>query len=99
MTTAFAPKLVPVIVKYCKAVLPLSAIGGDTCEIAGETGGGGGGVVRVKNTVPLKVPTVAVAKDAPATRPVTRPEDETLDEPSVADVQTIGLVIVKGLPY
>ena len=56
-------------------------------------------MVSVKKTVPLTVPTVAVAEDGPATTPVTRPVGETLDEPSVPDVQTIGAVIVNALPY
>ena len=53
----------------------------------------------MKNTVPLIVPTVAVAEEGPATRPVTKPVGETLDVPSVVDVQTIGAVMAKALPY
>src|SRR5579872_4294960 len=99
LTTVFAAKFVPVIVRYCKSALPLSAMGGDKFEIAGKTGGGGGGVVNVKNAVPERSPTVAVTDDIPATRPVTMPPAETLDVLSVGAVQTTGPEIVNGLPY
>src|ERR1700727_2332199 len=77
LTTVLAAKLVPVIVRYCKSALPLSAIGGDKVEIAGKTGGGGGGVVSVKNTIPVRLPTAAVTYEGPAISPVTRPVEET----------------------
>src|SRR2546430_3752133 len=99
LTTVLAAKLVPVIVRYCRSALPLRAMGGDNVEIAGKTGGGGGGVVRVKNAVPVMLPTAAVTEDGPAMRPVARPLEDTCDDPSVRAVQVIGLVIVNGLPY
>jgi hypothetical protein len=98
-TTVLAAKLVPAIVRYCRFALPLIAIGGDNFEIAGKTGGGGGGVASVKKTMPVIVPTLAVAEEGPATTPVTKPLEETVDDPSVADVQVIGSEMTNALPY
>jgi hypothetical protein len=69
-TVAPVAKLLPVIVRYVRSVLPVKAIGGDSWVITGGAGGGGGGVVTVKNTCPVTEPDVAVICTMPAATPV-----------------------------
>jgi hypothetical protein len=99
LTTELEAKFVPVMVKYCRSALPVMAMGGDKAEITGGTGGGGGSVVSVKKTVPEIPPTVAVTYEGPATLPVTRPVEDTDDEPSAEGVHTTALEIANELLY
>ena len=99
LTTELEAKFVPAMVKYCKSALPVMAMGGDKAEIKGGTGGGGGGVVSVKKTVPVVPPTSALTYEGPATLPVTRPVEDTEDEPSAGGVHTAALEIGNELPY
>lgn len=70
LTVAPVAKLLPVIVRYVRSVLPVKASGGDSRVTAGGAIGGGGGVVTVKNTCPVTEPAVAVICAMPAATPV-----------------------------
>jgi hypothetical protein len=69
-TVAPVAKLLPMIVRYVRAALPVRARGGDKRVITGGMGGGGGGVVTVRNTCPVTLPEVAVISAVPAATPV-----------------------------
>ena len=98
LTIEFEAKLAPAIVRYCKSALPVMAIGGERDESDGGVGGGGGGVVSVKKTDPVIPATVAVTLEGPAILPVTRPVEDTEDEPSAGGAQ-VALETGNGLPY
>ena len=69
-TVAPVPKLLPVIVRYVRSVLPVKASEGDSRVTTGSSIGGGGGVVTVKNTCPVTEPSVAVICAMPTATPV-----------------------------
>jgi hypothetical protein len=69
-TVAPVAKLLPVMVRYIKSALPVKANGGDSRVTTGGATGGGGGLVTVKNTIPVTDPDVAVICAIPAATPV-----------------------------
>lgn len=71
LTVAPVAKLLPVIVRYVRSLLPVKASGGDSrVTTGGAIGGGGGGVLTVKNTCPVTEPAVAIICAMPAATPV-----------------------------